>query len=114
MTFKELEDIMIKNNIPKNVKLMSDSGWECCATDMNGVFYRKKKNEIVFTQEPRHYSAGYICLNIKPPSDDQIKFATAIAETLGLNLPKEENYYEYQDFIWKNERDYRFVKKKSY
>ena len=51
--------------------------------------------------------------NVKPPSDNQIKFATEIAETLGLNLPKEENYYEYQDFIWKNERDYRFVKEKD-
>lgn len=50
MTFKELQTIIKDNDIPENVHLTSDSGWECDATEMNGVFYNKEKNEIVFTQ----------------------------------------------------------------
>lgn len=50
MTYKELKDIIEKNNIPENVKLQSDSGWECDPTDMDGVFYNKSKNIIIFTQ----------------------------------------------------------------
>lgn len=50
MTFAELNKIIEDNNIPHDVKLMSDSGWECSATDMDGVYYNKEKNEIVFTQ----------------------------------------------------------------
>lgn len=51
MTFKDLSDIIQKNNIPEDVTLMSDSGWECCATDMDGAYYNAKTNTIVFTQE---------------------------------------------------------------
>lgn len=50
MTFKRLEELIIKNNIPKDVKLMSDSGWECCETEMNGVYYNQNDNCIIFTQ----------------------------------------------------------------
>lgn len=50
MTFAELNKIIEENNIPHDVKLMSDSGWECGASDMDGVYYNKEKNEIVFTQ----------------------------------------------------------------
>lgn len=56
MTFKTLTQIIKKNNIPNNVKLLSDSGWECSETDMDGVYYNKIKNEIIFTQNrERHY-----------------------------------------------------------
>ncbi|MBR3117688.1 MAG: hypothetical protein IKF29_00460 [Oceanobacillus sp.] len=51
MTFEELEDIIARNNIPKNVKLLSDSGWECCETDMDGVYYDETKNELIFRQD---------------------------------------------------------------
>lgn len=51
MTFAELNKIIEDNNIPHDVKLMSDSGWECGATDMDGVYYNREKNEIVFTQQ---------------------------------------------------------------
>lgn len=50
MTFAELNKIIEENHIPHGVKLMSDSGWECGASNMNGVYYNKEKNEIVFTQ----------------------------------------------------------------
>lgn len=51
MTFKLLHRILIKHDIPENVKLMSDSGWECSATEMNGVYYNREENVLVFTQE---------------------------------------------------------------
>lgn len=56
MTFKQLESIIIENNIPEDVKLMSDSGWECGATDMDGVYYHEKDNIIVFTQYSEYYN----------------------------------------------------------
>jgi hypothetical protein len=40
-----------KNNIPADATLMSDSGWECCATDTDGVYYRVKDNTVVLTQD---------------------------------------------------------------
>lgn len=55
MTFEELEKIISKNNIPKDVLLLSDSGWECDATDMNGVYYNEGKKTIVFTQSCSEY-----------------------------------------------------------
>lgn len=77
MTFAELNKIIEDNNIPHDVKLMSDSGWECDASDMDGVYYNKEKNEIVFTQNTMahdyddnwnpiivdvSYSNGYVAL----------------------------------------------------
>lgn len=50
MTFELLNKIVEENNIPKDVKMMSDSGWECSETEMDGVYYNKEKNELVFTQ----------------------------------------------------------------
>ena len=44
MTYKELKEIFTKNNIPEDAHLMSDSGWECCATDMNGIYYNNESN----------------------------------------------------------------------
>ena len=50
MTFKELQQVMNLYDIPKDVTLMSDSGWECDATDMNGAYYNEEENILVFTQ----------------------------------------------------------------
>lgn len=44
MTVDELFSIFRQNDIPNDAVLMSDSGWECCATDMDGVYYNKLKN----------------------------------------------------------------------
>lgn len=55
MTFEELENIIIRNNIPKNVTLLSDSGWECWETDMDGIYYDETKNELIFTQNISKY-----------------------------------------------------------
>ena len=51
MTFEKLSNLIESNNIPKDVKLMSDSGWECDATEMNGIFYNQEDNVLVFTQD---------------------------------------------------------------
>ena len=51
MTFGLLHEIIKQNNIPEDVKLMSDSGWECNATEMDGVYYNREENVIVFTQD---------------------------------------------------------------
>ena len=56
MTFAKLNKIIEENHIPHDVKLMSDSGWECDATDMDGIFYNREKNEIVFTQSTMKYN----------------------------------------------------------
>ena len=55
MTFNELEDIITRNNIPKNVRLLSDSGWECGETEMDGVYYDETENTLIFTQEINQY-----------------------------------------------------------
>ena len=50
MKLNTLLKLIDKHNIPDDVLLRSDSGWECGATDMNGVYYNRKLNVIVFTQ----------------------------------------------------------------
>ena len=59
MTFDMLEKIIKENNIPSNVKLQSDSSWECGPTEMDGVYYNKKENTITFTQEGSVYDTEY-------------------------------------------------------
>lgn len=60
MTFEQLTNIIKKHKIPKNVHLMSDSGWECDATEMDGVYYNKERNLIVFTQDNDGYDGDHI------------------------------------------------------
>ena len=55
MTFKILKQIMNLYDIPEDVELISDSGWECGATDMDGVYYNEEENTIVFTQYATSY-----------------------------------------------------------
>lgn len=50
MTIKEFNNIIKVHNIPENARMMSDSGWECDATDMNGIYYNPIENIVVFTQ----------------------------------------------------------------
>ena len=50
MKLNKLLELINKHNIPDDVLLKSDSGWECDATDMDGVYYNRKLNVIVFTQ----------------------------------------------------------------
>ena len=50
MNLLQLQKIIIKNKLPDNVRIMSDSGWEVDATDIDGVYYNESKNVLVFTQ----------------------------------------------------------------
>lgn len=50
MTFEKLQQIIEENNIPHDVQLQSDSGWECCETEMDGVYYDAEENRLIFTQ----------------------------------------------------------------
>ena len=59
MTFEKLKELIEKHNIPTDVKLLSDSGWECNETDMDGVYYNEKENHIIFTQEFDEYNNYY-------------------------------------------------------
>lgn len=63
MTFKQLQRIIKQNNIPENVLLRSNSGWECCATDMDGIYYNPNNNQLHFTQdillEGKEYDEGF-------------------------------------------------------
>lgn len=69
MTFVELAEIIKINNIPEDVKLMSDSGWECNETEMNGIWYNVELNTIVFTQgiymccDNWYYEDGWVLLH---------------------------------------------------
>ena len=56
MTYAELTKLFEDNDIPKDAKLQSDSGWECCATDLERAYYNRKTNTVVFTQ---HFSEWY-------------------------------------------------------
>ena len=60
MTFEKLKYLIEKYNIPSNVKLLSDSGWECDETEMDGVFYNQKENHIVFTQDFEYSNKKYL------------------------------------------------------
>jgi len=50
MTFELLLRIIKENEIPHDVILRSNSGWECDPTEMDGVWYDSEKNIIHFTQ----------------------------------------------------------------
>lgn len=68
MTIELLNKILKDNNIPEDVILMSDSGWECGPTSMNGIFYNEEEKIIIFRQSCSKYDAyhqkkGWKCLN---------------------------------------------------
>lgn len=44
MTVGKLAQIIKENNIPEDAVMLSDSGWECGPSDMNGVYYSKATN----------------------------------------------------------------------
>lgn len=64
MTVGKFAQIIKENNIPEDAVMLSDSGWECSSTDMDGVYYNKETNEIMFTQEGDEYDHDYY--NVSP------------------------------------------------
>lgn len=59
MTIGEFSKLIKDNNIPEDVTMLSDSGWECSATDMDGIYYNEEEQEIVFTQNGNKYERKY-------------------------------------------------------
>lgn len=51
MKLSKLLSLLNKHNIPLDADIQSDSGWECDATDVDGVYYNQVTNTIVLTQE---------------------------------------------------------------
>lgn len=61
MTVNEMIETLAK--VPGNAAVMSDSGWECDASECSCVFYCAENNEVILTQ-------------VDPPSayDDKERF----------------------------------------
>jgi len=59
MTTGKFIKILEENNIPADVTMMSDSGWEMDASHMDGVFYNETKCTLVFTQGGDKYDEHY-------------------------------------------------------
>ena len=51
MTLYDILHIVESNNLPTDTRVVSDSGWECSATDCDGVYYSEEKGCIVLTQD---------------------------------------------------------------
>ena len=59
MTIGKFTKILKDNNIPEDAVMLSDSGWECSATDMEGIYYNQDTNKLVFTQSGDKYEYYY-------------------------------------------------------
>lgn len=59
MTKGKLIELFADYNIPNDAVLMSDSGWECSETEMDGVYYSSAKNIVMFTQKFSEYETYY-------------------------------------------------------
>ena len=47
MKVKDFIELVNKYNIPVDCDLMSDSGWECDSTDIDGFIYLPKQNKLI-------------------------------------------------------------------
>lgn len=54
MTFNKVNEILKEAGVPGDAKFMSNSRWECCATDMDGIYYSKEENTVIFTQGSKY------------------------------------------------------------
>lgn len=63
MKLNELLSLLNKHNIPLDADVQSDSGWECSATDVGGIYYNKVTNTVVLTQEVNSTDSYYKAKN---------------------------------------------------
>lgn len=76
MTFKLLKEIIEKNNIPEDVRLISYNDWDdryCC---MDSVYYNSDHNELILTDEDQaedmeYYCRDYLCLYRDDPENEK-------------------------------------------
>lgn len=50
MTIDKLMGVL--SYLPYYATIETDSGWECCSTGVNLVYYNKEKNVVVLTRKP--------------------------------------------------------------
>lgn len=59
MTIGEFKQVLKEHDIPEDTLMLSDSGWECGPTDMDGIYYNESEKELVFTQRGDKYDDYY-------------------------------------------------------
>ena len=84
MTYGELKYILNKNSISSDAHFLSNSGWECGETEMNGVYYNPDKNEVWFC-------TGDNLDEVKEYKNDGFKILYPFYD---------EETREYKDFKW--------------
>jgi hypothetical protein len=77
--------------------------YEIIITNNKGRTVRKKISK-------EEYQELFPPLPPKPPTKKQIEYAKAMAETLKIDLPDIEDFFEYSDFIARNKGRYNQVK----
>lgn len=118
MTLGEFNKLMKDNNIPEDVTMLSDSGWECGPSDMDGIYYNEADNELVFVQEGNVYDRNYYgkpewkLLHGKLPSfmknwtKCSDKLPDMDVEVLGtingeiIQVARVKSYSENTDWVW--------------
>ncbi|MBO4314271.1 MAG: hypothetical protein J5838_08260 [Desulfovibrio sp.] len=95
MTFEELCRIFREHGIPDDAHLLSDSGWECDETEMDGIWFNRERNEVVFTQggwterECSKYAKrpGWVLIACEPePTPEEIQAKRARAKLVRARL----------------------------
>ena len=105
MKVKDFLEVLKEHNIPEDVKILSDSGWECGATDIEAVYYNKEKNFIVLVQssnaKPQYHIGEYLIYADKKIIDNDFTFVpecnavgefVSNQELLGTSVWKEIGY----------------------
>lgn len=103
MKVKDFLEVLEKHNIPEDVKILSDSGWECDATDIEAVYYNKEKNFIVLVQSsnamPQYHIGEYLIYADKKIIDDDDVIFAPECNVVGEFVPNKELL---GTSVWKN------------
>lgn len=56
MNVNILISFLIRNDIPLDAEIMTDSGWECDATEVDMIYYNSKTNVVVLTRNCQRHN----------------------------------------------------------
>ena len=101
MEVRDFLAVLKEHNIPEDVKILSDSGWECGATDIEAVYYNKKENYITLVQGDTMYLNNHIgeyLIYIDEKVVDKNAF-NPTHNTVGEFVPNKELF---GTSVWKN------------
>lgn len=80
MEVREFLNALKEYNIPEDVEIFSDSGWECDATGIEAIYYNKEKNFIILVQSsnamPKYHVGEYLIYADKKIIDDDFTFVS--------------------------------------